>query len=74
MVSSRIVLCHIVSGKGIEVDKSKIELISKLPTPKNINDVRFFLGHAEFYKRCIQNFSAISRPLCNLLLKDIEFK
>ncbi|KAL5579864.1 hypothetical protein UlMin_012306 [Ulmus minor] len=74
MVSSGIVLGHIVSEKGIEVDKSKIELISKLPTPKNIKDVRSFLGHARFYRRFIQNFSAISRPLCNLLLKDTEFK
>ncbi|KAL5579937.1 hypothetical protein UlMin_012379 [Ulmus minor] len=74
MVSSGIVLGHIVSEKGIEVDKSKIELISKLPTPKNIKDVRSFLGHVGFYRRFIQNFSAISRPLCNLLLKDTEFK
>ena len=48
MVSSGILLGHIVSEKGIEVDKSKIELISKLPTPKNIKDVRSFIGHAGF--------------------------
>ena len=73
MVSSGIVLGHIVSEKGIEVDKAKIELISKLPTPKTVRDIRSFLGHAGFYRRFIQNFSAISRPLCNLLLKDVEF-
>ena len=39
MVSSGIVLGHIVSSKGIEVDKSKIDLISKLPTPKTVKDV-----------------------------------
>ena len=74
MVSFRIVLGHIVSEKGIEVYKSKIELISKLPTLNNIKDVRSFLEHAGFFRRFIQNFSAISRPLCNLLLKDTEFK
>ncbi|KAL5563898.1 hypothetical protein UlMin_033645 [Ulmus minor] len=74
MVSSGIVLGHIVSERGIEVDKSKIELISKLPTPRNVKDIRSFLGHARFYRRFIQNFSAISRPLCNLLSKDTEFK
>ncbi|KAL5565027.1 hypothetical protein UlMin_028191 [Ulmus minor] len=74
MVSSGIVLGHIVSEKGIEVDKSKIELISKLPTPRNVKDIQSFLGHAGFYRRFIQNFSAISRPLCNLLSKDTEFK
>ena len=70
MVSSGIVLGHIVSERGIEVDQSKIELISNLLTPKSVKDVRSFLGHAGFYRRFIQNFSAISRPLCNLLAKD----
>lgn len=74
MVPSGIVLGHIVSAKGIEVDKAKIELISKLPIPKTIKDVRSFLGHAGFYRRFIKNFSVISRPLCNLLLKDFPFE
>ncbi|CAL2259920.1 unnamed protein product [Prunus armeniaca] len=74
MVPSGIVLGHIVSAKGIEVDKAKIELISKLPIPKTIKDVRSFLGHAGFYRRFIKNFSVISRPLCNLLLKDSPFE
>jgi hypothetical protein len=50
MVTNDIVLRHIVSSKGIEVDKSKIELIANLPTPKSVKDVRSFLGHADFYK------------------------
>ena len=50
MVSFEIVLGHIVFEKGIEVDKSKIALISKLPTPKNVKDVRSFPGHSGFYK------------------------
>ncbi|GKV13635.1 hypothetical protein SLEP1_g24623 [Rubroshorea leprosula] len=68
-----IVLGHIVSERGIEVDRAKIELISKLPTPKTVKDVRYFLGHAGFYRRFIQIFSAIAQPLCNLLAKDVEF-
>ena len=43
MVTKGIVLGHIVSSKGIEVDKAKIELIANLPTPKTIKDVRSFL-------------------------------
>uniref|UniRef100_A0A2N9H0L4 Reverse transcriptase/retrotransposon-derived protein RNase H-like domain-containing protein n=1 Tax=Fagus sylvatica TaxID=28930 RepID=A0A2N9H0L4_FAGSY len=74
MVSKGIVLGHIVSSQGIEVDKSKIELISKLPTPKTIEDIRSFLGHAGFYRRFIKDFSVISRPLCNLLSKDTPFE
>ena len=73
MVSFKIVLQHIVFEKGIEVDKSKIELISKLPTPKMIKDVWSFLGHVGFCRRFIQKILAISRPLSNLLPKDVEF-
>ena len=62
MVRNGIVLGHIVSSKGIEVDKSKIELISNLPTPKSVKDIRSLLGHAGFHRRFIKYFSTISRP------------
>jgi len=73
MVTNGIVFGHIVSVKGIEVDKSKIELIGNLPTPKFIKDVRSFLGHASFYRRFINDFSVISKPFNNLLTKDNIF-
>ena len=73
MVTQGIVLGHIVSKKGIEVDKAKVELISNLPTPKCVKDIRSFLGHAGFYRRFIKYLSAIARPLCNLLSKDVPF-
>ena len=73
MVTQGIVLGHIVSKKGIEVDKAKVELISNLPTPKCVRDIRSFLGHAGLYRRFIKDFSAIARPLCNLLAKDVPF-
>ena len=74
MTNSGIVLGHVVSSKGIEVDKAKIEVISKLPPPKTVREIRSFLGHAGFYRRFIKDFSTISRPLCNLLLKDAIFE
>jgi len=74
MVTNDIVLGHIVSSTGIEVDKYKIELIVNLPTPKSVKDVRSFLGHADFYRRFIKDFSVISKPLCNLLIKDNVFE
>ena len=55
------------------MDKAKVELISNLPTPKCVRDIRSFLGHAGLYRRFIKDFSAIARTLCNLLAKDVTF-
>ena len=73
MVNQGIVLRHIISNKGIEVDKEKIELISKLPSPMNMKTVRKFSGHVGFYKRFIKDFSKIAKPLYKLLEKDAKF-
>ena len=60
-------------SKGIEIDKAKVDLIVNLPSPKIVTEVRSFLGHAGFYRRFIKDFSKVSRPLCNLLTKDVHF-
>ena len=73
MASHGIVLGHIISEKRIEVDKEKIYLISKLPSPTNIKTVRQLLGHAGFYTRFIMDFSKIAKPLYKLLEKDAKF-
>ena len=73
MVQQGIVLGHIVSERGLEVDTAKIDSISKLPLPTNVRQVRSFLGHAGFYRRFIRDFSKISKPLCDLLAKDVSF-
>ena len=71
MVSEGIVLGHKISERGIEVDKAKFDAIEKMPCP--IKGIRSFLGHAGFYRRFIKDFSKISRPLTNLLQKDVPF-
>ncbi|GKD47302.1 reverse transcriptase domain-containing protein [Tanacetum coccineum] len=75
MVKEGIVLGHKVSGAGLEVDKAKIDVISKFPPPTNIKGIRSFIGHARFYRHFIKDFSKIARPLTNLLEKDtpLEF-
>ncbi|CAN6723489.1 unnamed protein product [Malus baccata var. baccata] len=73
MVKQGIVLGHLISNRGIEVDKAKIDAIEKLPPPTTVKSVRSFLGHAGFYRRFIKEFSKISRPLCDLLAKDAPF-
>ena len=73
MVNQGIVLGHIISNRGIEVDKAKIELISKFPSPTNVKTVRQFLGYAGFYRRFIKDFLKIAKPLYKLLEKDAKF-
>ena len=73
MVREGIVLRHLVSERGIEVDRAKIEAIEQLPPPINIRGICSFLGHAGFYRCFIKVFSHIARPLINILAKDVPF-
>ena len=53
MVREGVVLGHLISGKGLEVDKAKIEVIQNLPLPTTLRDLRSFLGHVGFYRKFI---------------------
>nr|GEX80367.1 reverse transcriptase domain-containing protein [Tanacetum cinerariifolium] len=57
----------------IEVDKAKIDVISKLPHPTTVKGIRSFLGHAGLYRRFIKDFSKVARPITRLLEKDTPF-
>ncbi|KAL4318797.1 hypothetical protein GQ457_18G009310 [Hibiscus cannabinus] len=74
MVDDGIVLGHKISSKGMEVHKAKIEVISKLPPPTTVKGIRSFLGHAGFYRRFIEDFSKITKPLCTLLEHGRQFE
>ena len=74
MVREGIVLGHLVSERGIEVDKAKIEVIEQLPPPVNIKEIHSFLRHAGFYRHFIKDFSQISRPFTDLLAKNVPFE
>lgn len=74
MAKGGIVLGHKIFGRGIKVDKAKIDATEKLPYPQDVKGIRSFLGHAGFYRRFIKKFSVVSNPLTNLLQKDIPFR
>ncbi|GJS07730.1 reverse transcriptase domain-containing protein [Tanacetum coccineum] len=74
MVKKEIVHGHKVSGAGLEVDKAKINVISKLPPPTNVKGIGSFLRHVGFYRCFIKDFSKIARPLTKLLEKDTPFE
>ncbi|RDX82609.1 hypothetical protein CR513_36581, partial [Mucuna pruriens] len=69
MVIEGIVLGHLVSNRGIEID-----ITTSLPNPTFMREVCSFLGHVGFYRRFIKNFNKIGLPLSKLLQKDVEFK
>ena len=66
-------LGHIISNKGLEVDKAKIEVIQNLPLLGTVRDLRSFVGYVGFYQRFIQDFAKVSKPLTSLPCKDKEF-
>nr|GEW45826.1 reverse transcriptase domain-containing protein [Tanacetum cinerariifolium] len=71
--SRRDCLSHKILNSGIEVDRAKVDVIAKLPHPTTVKGVRSFLGHAGFYRRFIQDFLKIARPMTHLLEKETHF-
>nr|GEV53369.1 reverse transcriptase domain-containing protein [Tanacetum cinerariifolium] len=72
-VKEGIVLGHKISKQGIEVDKAKVDVITKLPHSTTVKGIRSFLGHTGFYRHFIKDFLKIARPMTQLLEKDIPF-
>ena len=74
MVKEGIVLGHMISAAGLEVDQAKVSIIKNLMSPTTVKGIRSFLVHAGFYRIFIIDFSKVARPLCRLLEKDTKFK
>jgi len=72
MVKEGIVLGHHISQKGIKVDRSKAEVIERLPPPIFLKGVRSYLGHAGFYQRSIKDFSKMCILYENYLRRNVS--
>jgi len=66
-------LGHIVSGKGLSVDPSKLKAIQDWQTPRNATEVRSFLSLAGYYRKFIRDFAKVAVPLTRLTKKNLVF-
>ncbi|KAK1666131.1 hypothetical protein QYE76_054290 [Lolium multiflorum] len=69
-----IFLGHVVSAKGVAVIPEKVQSVLDWKTPKSAKEIRSFLGLAGYYRRYIENFSKIAKPMTDLLKKDKKFE
>jgi hypothetical protein len=67
-------LGHIISNGGIVVDPAKVKEIMEWTIPTTVTEIRSFLGRARYYRRFIEGFSKIGKPMTSLLEKGREFK
>ncbi|XP_073120882.1 uncharacterized protein [Henckelia pumila] len=66
-------LGHIISESGVEVDPSKVQAVKELSVPRNVLEIRSFLGLAGYYRKFIKCFSSIAVPLTTLTKKNAKF-
>ncbi|MCP4492401.1 MAG: hypothetical protein GY820_34595, partial [Gammaproteobacteria bacterium] len=67
-------LGHIVTREGLKPDPGKTECIATYPVPRNLTEMRRFIGMASYYRKFIQGFAAISHPLRKLTEKGVKFE
>eukprot|EP00253_Pinus_taeda_P009241 PITA_09241 len=67
-------LGHVISKEGIVVDPEKIKTILEWPVPKDVADIRSFMGLAGYYRRSVEGFSRVAYPIASLQKKGRSFK
>nr|GFB93682.1 putative reverse transcriptase domain-containing protein [Tanacetum cinerariifolium] len=67
-------LGHVIDSQGIYVDPAKIEFVKDWASPKSPTEIRQFLGLAGYYRRFIEGFSKIAKPMTKLTQKKVKFE
>ena len=63
----------VIGPNGIEIEKEKVDEVLSWPIPKNVKDIRKFLGLANYYRRFIKDFAKVARPMNMLMRKDVKW-
>ena len=66
-------LGHVISREGIAVDPTKVDTVTNWESPTSVGEIRSFLRLAGYYRRFIENFLRIPKPMTELLKKDTKF-
>jgi len=64
----------VIKPSGIEIEKEKVDGVLSWLEPRNVKDVRKFLGLTNYYRRFIKNFAQVARPMNVLMRKDIKWQ
>jgi len=64
----------VIGPNGIEMEKEKVDKVLSWPEPKNIKDIRKFLGLTNYYRRFIKDFAWVARPINTLTRKNVKWQ
>jgi len=64
----------VIGPNGIEMEEEKVDGVLSWPEPKNVKDVRKFLGLTNYYRRFIKDFAQVARPINVLMRKDVKWQ
>ena len=64
----------VIGPSGIEMEKEKVDGVLSWPEPRNMKDIRKFLGLTNYYRRFIKDFAQVARPINVLMRKDMKWR
>jgi len=64
----------VIGPNGIEMEEEKVDGVLSWPEPKNVKNIRKFLGLANYYRRFIKDFARVARPINMLTRKNVKWQ